>query len=176
MHKSSAMRMGRFYLKHLKPNDRILEVGSKGEKKGADIYRTLPELLSIDKGIEYVGMDIVKGANVDLVVKDPYKWEEIESGSFDIVISGQAFEHIEFFWLVFQEMTRVLKPGGYMCVIVPKLQKTHRFPVDCWRFLPDGMRALARYTNIHCIQAEADFFSYDETPSQSYDCIGVFQK
>lgn len=50
-----------------------------------------------------------EGPNVDVVLKNPYDWDAIESDSFDLVISGQAFEHIEFFWKTMEEMTRVLK-------------------------------------------------------------------
>ena len=36
------------------------------------------------------------GKNVQLVPVDPYYWKEVAPGSFDVVISGQAFEHAEF--------------------------------------------------------------------------------
>ncbi|MEM1725222.1 MAG: methyltransferase domain-containing protein, partial [Thermoplasmata archaeon] len=42
------------------------------------------------------------------VVKDPYNWIEIEDSSVDVVISGQAFEHIEYPWLTIKEIYRVL--------------------------------------------------------------------
>lgn len=37
------------------------------------------------------------------MLKNPYDWQEIETDSFDLVISGQAFEHIEFFWITSQK-------------------------------------------------------------------------
>lgn len=45
----------------------------------------------------YVGCDLEEGSNVDIVLNDPYDWKNIESNSYDVVISGQAFEHIEYF-------------------------------------------------------------------------------
>lgn len=43
---------------------------------------------------------MVDGPNVDLVPKDIYYWEEITDESFDLVISGQVFEHIEYHGLL----------------------------------------------------------------------------
>ena len=69
---------------------------------------------------KYRGMDIQEGPNVDIVVSDIYNWIEIEDSSFDVVISGQAFEHMEFFWKAIKEIERILKPGGLCCIIAHK--------------------------------------------------------
>jgi hypothetical protein len=45
----------------------------------------------------YVGVDIVPSKNVDLVIRDPYNWREVESNSTDVLISGQTFEHTRVF-------------------------------------------------------------------------------
>ncbi len=59
----------------------------------------------------YIGIDIAAGKNVDIVLKDAYRFP-LGRSSVDVVISGQAFEHIEFFWLTWMEMVRILRPGG----------------------------------------------------------------
>jgi len=173
MHVSSYQSMVNFFISHVKSGDKVLDVGSKVCGRDKHGYGFVLKKLS---KVEYHGLDIEPGDNVDIVVADPYNWRELEDESFDIVISGQLLEHVEFFWILFKEMVRVLKPGGYMCVIAPKLQKQHRFPVDCWRFLPDGMGALAKWAGITCISAEARHFSYADKPEMPYDCVGVFQK
>jgi SAM-dependent methyltransferase len=97
----------------------------------------------------YRGIDLSKGPNVDIVLDDPYHWREVESGSADVVISGQAFEHIEFFWLTMLEIARVLKPQGLCClarsIVIPLtagafiLMDSLRSPVSLpwkfWRFI-----------------------------------------
>jgi SAM-dependent methyltransferase len=93
----------------------------------------------------YRGIDMAAGKNVDIVLRDPYNWREVKSGSSDVVVSGQAFEHVEFFWLTMLEIARVLKPEGLCCLIAPSGGPEHRYPVDCWRFSPDGFAALARF-------------------------------
>ncbi len=177
MHIDSMKRMKDFFKKYAKRNDKILDVGSAMVNTGPYLENLSYRNLFEDGVVEYTGLDVVAGRNVDLVVKDQYKWTELKDNTFDIVISGQALEHIEFFWLVFVEMARVLKPGGYMCVIVPKYHLTHRHPIDCWRFLPDGMVALAKYAGIKCLEAKADHVAnYVRLQKHNGDCVGVFQK
>jgi SAM-dependent methyltransferase len=128
---------------------RVLDVGSY-EVNGS--YRPFFPKSKFD----YVGLDMEAGPNVDFVPSSPYKWHELETDSFDVVISGQALEHIEFFWITMSEMTRVLKKGGMLCLIAPNGFSEHRFPVDCYRFFADGMIALARYTSLDVIHAHTD--------------------
>jgi SAM-dependent methyltransferase len=59
---------------------------------------------------KYTGLDIQAGNNVDLIVTDIYNWFEIEDNTYDVIISGQFFEHLEFFWLTMNQIERVLKP------------------------------------------------------------------
>jgi SAM-dependent methyltransferase len=99
----------------------------------------------------YLGLDVSAGPNVDIILEDPYSWQILASDSIDVIISGQAFEHIEFFWLTVLELSRVLKPGGLCCIIAPSSGPEHRYPVDCWRFYCDGMRALMNYAGLEVL-------------------------
>jgi SAM-dependent methyltransferase len=101
----------------------------------------------------YTGLDLQPAANVDLVVKDPYDWRELEDQSFDVVVSGQAFEHIEYIWLTILEVARVLKTNGLAAIIAPSRGQVHRFPTDCWRFYPDGLPALVRYAGLKLVES-----------------------
>jgi len=69
----------------------------------------------------YVGVDIVPGKNVELVIRDPYNWRELKSNSVDVLISGQTFEHTEFFWETAEEIQRILKPNGFVALSLPGL-------------------------------------------------------
>lgn len=99
-------------------------------------------------GWTYTGLDMESGKNVDVVLADPYSWKEIPSNHADIIISGQVFEHIKFFWVTMLEVSRILKPGGICCIIAPSGGHEHRYPVDCWRFYPDGFQALADFAGL----------------------------
>ena len=87
------------------------------------------------------------GPGVDIVLDDPYRLP-FGDGEVDVVVSGQMLEHCEFFWLSFGEMLRILKPDGYLFLIVPSAGPIHNYPVDCYRFYPDAMKALAKYTGL----------------------------
>jgi SAM-dependent methyltransferase len=145
MHTSSYENMKKFvgkYLSSYKDKEiKILEVGSQ------DVNGTYKPLFT-GENWSYTGLDICKGPNVDIVVDDVYNWKEIKSNSYDVIISGQAFEHMEYFWLTMKEIARVLKAEGICCIIAPSSGPEHKYPIDCWRFFPDGLNACAKYAGL----------------------------
>jgi len=100
----------------------------------------------------YRGLDLQQGPNVDIVLGNPYRWKEIRTSSVDVFISGQTFEHIEYFWITMIEISRILKTGGLCCIIAPSGGYKHRYPVDCWRFYTDGFAALARFAYLEALE------------------------
>jgi hypothetical protein len=132
---------------------RIIDLGSQVVRETSPTYRTLFDA----PNWEYIGLDVVAGVNVDVVVSDPYCWDEIQADSADVVISGQALEHVQFFWMTAFEIGRVLKPGGITMLIAPSSGYEHRYPVDCWRFYRDGMEALAEYLGFEPMDACTDW-------------------
>lgn len=154
MHLSSLINMERFRDKYLVDHfDRKLTILDLGSTEMGACYRPIfqrPEW-------NYVGVDLAPGPNVDVVLKRPYDWREIKSESVDLLISGQVLEHVEFFWITALEVSRVLRPGGMACLIAPSSGPEHRYPVDCWRFYPDGMRAFAKIARLHCLEVYTDW-------------------
>ncbi len=148
MHKSSYLKMEAFcrqYLGGRETDDlHIYDLGSQ------DVNGSYRPLFSSPTW-RYLGLDMASGKNVDIVLRTPYAWREIASGSADVVISGQAFEHIQYFWITMLEVARVLKPGGLCCIIAPSSGPEHRYPLDCWRFYPDGMASLAHFAQMEVI-------------------------
>ena len=99
----------------------------------------------MDINYEYTGVDIEKGNNVDIVLGDPYSFKEIPDSTYDVIISTSVFEHVEFFWLTYLEILRILKPKGIFYFNVPSNGDFHRWPQDCWRFYPDSGSALINW-------------------------------
>ena len=127
-------------------------------------------------GWAYTGVDLAAGPNVDVVLSSPYRLP-FQSHSVDVIVSGQAFEHIEFFWLTWLEMTRILKPGGLIFLVAPSRGPEHRYPQDCWRFYPDGYRALASFGGLELVSANTDWESHaDEFSAPWGDTVGVFRQ
>jgi SAM-dependent methyltransferase len=175
MHESSLKKMSLFVQNHLSglksKKLRILDVGS------TDINGSYKEFFN-QPGWQYEGADLAAGNNVDIVLHDNYNWKNIKSDTYDVVISGQAFEHIEFYWVTILEIARVLKSGGICCIIAPSGGIEHKYPVDCWRFYPDGFRALARYANLKLLETYAEFQpdKYNDASELWMDCVLVAEK
>lgn len=112
----------------------VLDVGS------LDVNGTLRPLVE-SHGWQYTGLDVTPGRNVDVVASDPYLYP-FHDGQFDMVISGSTMEHVEAIWRWMPELVRVLRPGGMLGIVTHWSFPEHRFPVDCWRIMPDGMRYL----------------------------------
>jgi SAM-dependent methyltransferase len=141
----------------------VLDIGS------VDIcgtYRTL-----LPPTAAYTGLDMEPGRNVDYIPKDPYNWAELADGSFDVIISGQCFEHIEYPWLTMCQIARKLKRDGLVCLIAPSSGHEHRFPVDCYRYYPDGWRALCKWANLTVLEAK-----YDKVDPDWHDCRVIATK
>lgn len=150
MHPSSYSKMEYFKNTYLNPDTqlKILDIGSF-DKNGNYNYGIIMD----NENWEYNGLDLSPGNNVDIVVENPYNWKEIEDESYDVVISGQAFEHVEYFWLTMGQIKRVLKEGGLCCIIAPSSGPVHKNPYDCWRFNENGMRSLARYVDFDILES-----------------------
>lgn len=134
MHSQAYVRMSEIIDAIPGNNLTCLDVGSYNVN---GTYRPLVE----DRGWQYVGLDLTAGPNVDIVTEHPYRFP-LADAMFDVVISGSTMEHVKAIWLWLPELVRVLKPGGTLAIITHWQFVEHRFPVDCWRILPDGMRYL----------------------------------
>lgn len=150
MHQSSLDKMAAFRDAHLGGRRHealcILDLGSQ------DINGTYRALFARPPW-RYAGLDLAAGSNVDIVLRSPYRWREIPANSADVVVSGQAFEHIRYCWATMLEIARVLRPGGLCCLVAPSAGPEHRFPLDCWRFYADGMASLAHWARLDVLEA-----------------------
>ena len=165
MHESSMNKMRYCVDKYICKND-FIKVADVG---GARINGTYYDLFCDASRFSYTSIDLYDADGVDIVLSDPYRLP-FESNEFEVVISGQTFEHCEYFWLLFNEMVRVCKQSGYIFLIAPSAGKIHRYPVDCYRFLPDSYNALAKLANCELIEIQHD------TTSKWQDLLGIFKK
>lgn len=93
---------------------------------------------------QYIGVDFVEAEGVEIILNDAYSFP-FENESIDAIVCSSCFEHSEMFWLVFNEMLRILKPSGLIYINAPSNGYIHRWPVDCWRFYPDAGNALVTW-------------------------------
>jgi hypothetical protein len=170
MHQSSLDEMTAFRDKYLDRSKSLLILDWGSKKIGnAKTYR---DLFDCEKW-EYQGVDISEGENVDILRKDTYL-----SDAADVIISGQTLEHCEHPWEVMYDWRFFLKDGGLLCVIAPSSGPEHRYPVDCYRFLPDGMRALAEYVGMNVLDCYLNKGrpKYSDGSSKWKDCVLIARK
>lgn len=155
MHKSTYEKMNWFkdnYL-HIETQLNILDIGSLDNSGNNFNYRSIFE----NNNWKYTGLDYEDGDNVDILVNDIYNIVEIKDNSYDIIISGQLFEHLGFFWLTMGEIERILKPGGLCCIIAPSGGPKHGSrDSDCYRFHEASMKFLAKYAEFEILHVSTN--------------------
>jgi SAM-dependent methyltransferase len=98
-----------------------------------------------EKGMKFICVDMEKDPSVDIVVPPGDKLP-FEDGSVDLIVSTSCFEHDPCFWLTFREMTRIIKPSGFIYINAPTAGPYHGYPGDNWRFYSDAGQALAYWS------------------------------
>ena len=97
------------------------------------------------KGWKYVGFDMEKGPNVDVVGAAEDLPRYFKESEFDCVSCLDTLEHVPDPVKVCTKAAWVLKPGGLLILSAAGNGfPLHRHPIDCWRILPDGMAYLMR--------------------------------
>jgi SAM-dependent methyltransferase len=92
---------------HSIPVFKVLDVGSQ------DVNGTLRPIFE-ERGIEYTGLDVVDGKNVDVVYSGPEL--PFDDNSFDAIVSNSCFEHDLRWWKTLEEIHRATKPGGMIII------------------------------------------------------------
>jgi SAM-dependent methyltransferase len=118
----------------------ILEFGAyqvEGQEGYADLRGMFP-------GKKYVGCDMRPGPGVDLV--EDVTAVSLPSDSAGTVLCIETFEHVFEMSKAFDEVFRLLKPGGLFVITSPLNFRIHGYPDDYWRMTPSCLhRQLARY-------------------------------
>ena len=165
MHKASFDEMRKLLDVYLTGEESlIIDVGSREYEEGKGSYRPL-----VPKG--YVGLDTDPGENVDIVMSTPFDIP-LSSGSVDVVLCGQVLEHCLNPFRLVKEISRVLKINGMLFLVAPFIQPPHYFPRDCFRFLPDGMKAIIEESGLKCLKAYIKDWVNDKGRGRS-DCWGI---
>jgi SAM-dependent methyltransferase len=140
MHTNSVLLFRKHAQQYFRPGMRVLEIGPDG---APSTYQRMVN----DSSIVWHTLDIRNDASLTYQAQSEYEFP-VESGSYDIVLSGQVLEHVRQIWIWIRELARVCKTGGLVVTINPVSWPYHEAPVDCWRVFPDGMRALYEYASL----------------------------
>jgi len=117
----------------------VLEIGSRARSAVTRKHR-------IPSRLEYVGLDILQGANVD-VVGDAHELSAIfPEQKFVAAFSTSVFEHLIMPWKVALELNHVLLPGGLLYTSTHQTWPMHEEPWDFWRFSKHSWRGIFNAT------------------------------
>jgi SAM-dependent methyltransferase len=94
-----------------------------------------------------VQMDIARFPNIDALAAN--QRIPFQDGSFDAIFSLDVLEHVNEPFLSAMEITRVLKPGGYLYVDMPFLQSEHGYPNHYFNSTRMGLRKL--FESLECV-------------------------
>ena len=119
------------------PATRVLEIGSRCVSSQAHWKRFFPD-------VQYTGIDIIDGDNVDLIADAHKLSDHFERESFDLVISFAVFEHLAMPWIVAEEISKVLKVGGHIAIETHFSYSEHELP---WHFFQFNSTALESMFN-----------------------------
>lgn len=120
------------------PNSLVIDIG------GRDVNGSLRSFFET-KCMKFVCIDMEADKSVDIVIP-PGEKLPFEDGSVDLIVSTSCFEHDPCFWITFKEMTRIIKPSGYIYINAPTSGPYHTYPGDNWRFYSDAGQALAYWS------------------------------
>jgi hypothetical protein len=109
------------------PGGTVLEIGARARSAITRQHRIPPQL-------DYVGLDILPGPNVD-VVGDAHELSRLfPDRRFVAAFSTSVFEHLAMPWKVALELNRILVPGGIVFTSTHQTWPIHEEPWDFWRY------------------------------------------
>ena len=114
----------------------VYEFGSY-QVEGQEDYA---DLRSLFVGKDYVGCDMRPGPGVDRV--EDVSSMGLADGEAGTVLCIETFEHVFEVRRAFDEVYRVLQPGGLFIITSPLNFRIHGYPDDYWRMTPSCLRRM----------------------------------
>ncbi|MFO0909143.1 MAG: class I SAM-dependent methyltransferase [Isosphaeraceae bacterium] len=114
----------------------VIEFGSyqvEGQVEYAD-------LRSLFRSKDYLGCDMRPGPGVDRV--EDVSAISMADGSAGTVLCIETFEHVFEVRRAFDEVFRILRPGGLFVITSPLNFRIHGYPDDYWRMTPSCLRRM----------------------------------
>ncbi|MEA1952221.1 MAG: methyltransferase domain-containing protein [Planctomycetota bacterium] len=128
----------------------FLETGSKDYGNTQDLRHLFSAKTTVNgrskADLNYVGVDMFDGPGVDVVADLAGHFDEIDAAlggrRFGTIFCLSVLEHCENPFAMAENLVRLLRPGGKLCVSAPFAFKLHAYPDDFWRFTPAGIQKL----------------------------------
>ncbi len=98
------------------------------------------DLRSLFRDQDFVGCDMRPGPGVDRV--EDVTAIDLPDASVGTILCVETFEHVFEVRRAFDEVFRVLKPGGIFVITSPFNFRIHAYPDDYWRMTPSCLRRM----------------------------------
>ena len=141
----------------LKPGMKVLDVGcGRGSWAGdaCTIRRRMRNLQGEGRMVIGIDVDTAAADNASLdefrMIDDVSRWP-VADAAVHVAVSDFVMEHVERPWEWLKNLTTYLNKNALICIIAPHTFEEHRYPIDTYRYLPDGMRDLFKYANIDIV-------------------------
>jgi SAM-dependent methyltransferase len=146
-HQHSLLSFVRHEAKNIEPGRSILDVGA-GELRYKKYFNHC----------DYTSNDLCVGDREwyfdDIDIKSSIYDIPVDSASFDYILCTQVLEHLEFPERAFQEMGRILRPGGRLLLTVPLGQGEHQAPYDFFRYTRYALKGLGERSSLRLTSIE----------------------
>ena len=129
----------------------VLEIRASGTRNSEH-----DTIINDCKGLTYIHTDVLENPNLKTIKWDFISKSPFEDNSIDVVFSNQSLEHTRKPWIICEEITRILKPGGLVYVRVPWAWRYHPAPIDYWRFSPECLIDL--FSGLKLIECKFDSY------------------
>jgi SAM-dependent methyltransferase len=125
----------------------VAELAGPFLEAGAKDYGDTQDLRTVFRGRgEYLGADIESGPGVDVVLDFTRPFAEVDGllggRRFGTIFCLSVMEHCVQPFVMAENLTRLLLPGGKLCIAVPFAYRFHSYPSDYWRFTYEGVKIL----------------------------------
>ncbi len=126
----------------------VIEFGSY-QVEGQEGYADLRGLFH---GADYLGCDMRLGPGVDRV--EDVTAIAMPDATAGTVLCLETFEHVFRVWDAFDEVRRILKPGGLFVLTSPFHFRIHGYPDDYWRMTPSCLRRMLEGFDVRVVGSQ----------------------
>lgn len=135
-------------------SDTVLDLGC-GEGNSVDFFRDL------NSTVKWFGLDLESSPEVNRREREDANFIKFDGIKipfadeyFDIIFCQQVLEHVRYPTSLLKEVSRVLKPGGYLLGATSQMEPYHSF--STWNYTPYGF---------HCLLMDAGMDFIEVRPS-----------
>jgi SAM-dependent methyltransferase len=109
-------------------------------------------------GFHYTGLDVIQNriGTVDVLgaLDENLPAVLLESSPFDFILCTEVLEHVADWSIAYDNLSRLLAPGGRLLLTCPHFYPLHETPYDFWRPTPFAVEHFAETNHLNIVHLE----------------------